>query len=64
MLAYLSKRLTGSSQGGGSSVLTDLLGGMLGRGGAGQVGLDTEPDRSGSGSILDMLGGMLGGGRR
>ncbi len=32
VLAYLSKRLTGSSQGGGSgNVLTDLLGSMLGR---------------------------------
>jgi hypothetical protein len=60
VLAYLSKRLTGTSQSGSSgNVLTDLLGGMLG-GGAGAVGAD----RSGTGSILDMLGGMLGGGRR
>ena len=61
VLAYLSKRLTGGSQGGGSgNVLTDLLGSMLGGGGASQAG----PNRSGTGSILDMLGGMLGGGRR
>jgi hypothetical protein len=57
VLAYLSKRLTGSNQGSSGNVLTDLLGGMLGGGGASQAG-------SGSGSILDMLGGMLGGGRR
>ena len=60
VLAYLSKRLTGSSQGGSGNALTDLLGSMLGGGGASQAG----PDRSGTGSILDMLGGMLGGGRR
>ena len=64
VLAYLSKRLTGSSQGGGSgNLLTDLLGSMLG-GGAGQAGGDTASERSGTGSILDMLGGLLGGGRR
>ena len=60
VLAYLSKRLTGSSQGGSGNVLTDLLGGMLGGGGASQTG----PNRSGTGSILDMLGGLIGGGRR
>ena len=60
MLAYLSKRLSGTSQGGSGNVLTDLLGGMLGGGGASQPGVD----RPGTGSILDMLGGMLGGGRR
>jgi hypothetical protein len=60
VLAYLSKRFSGTSQSGSSgNVLTDLLGSMLG-GGASQAG----PDRSGTGSILDMLGGMLGGGRR
>ena len=62
VLAYLSKRLTGTSQGSGN-VLTDLLGSMLG-GGASQTGASGEPDRAGSGSILDMLGGLLGGGRR
>jgi hypothetical protein len=64
VLAYLSKRLTGSSQGGSGNVLTDLLGSVLGGGGARQAGVDREPDRSGTGSILDMLGGLLGGGRR
>jgi len=60
VLAYLSKRLTGSGQGGSGNVLTDLLGGMLGGGAASQA----DADRSGGGSILDMLGGLLGGGRR
>jgi hypothetical protein len=64
VLAYLSKRLTGSSQGGSGNVLTDLLGSVLGGGGASQGGVGQEPDRSRSGSILDMLGGLLGGGRR
>jgi hypothetical protein len=64
VLAYLSKRLTGSSQGGSSgNVLTDLLGSMLG-GGASQAGGDSGSEPSGAGSILDMLGGLLGGGRR
>jgi hypothetical protein len=60
VLAYLSKRLTGGSQGGSGNVLTDLLGSMLSGGAASQAGVD----RSGAGSILDMLGGLLGGGRR
>jgi hypothetical protein len=65
VLAYLSKRLTGTGQGGGSgNVITDLLGNLLGGGGASQAGADSEPERSGAGSILDMLGGLLGGGRR
>jgi hypothetical protein len=64
VLAYLSKRLTGTSQGGSGNVLTDLLGSMLGRGSASQVAPDAEPEGSGAGSILDMLGGLLGGGRR
>ena len=64
VLAYLSKRFTGTSQGGSGNVLTDLLGSMLGRGSASQVAPDAEPEGSGSGSILDMLGGLLGGGRR
>ena len=43
VLAYISKRLTGGGQGGGSgNVLTDLLGSMLGGGGASQAGAD-EP---------------------
>jgi hypothetical protein len=62
VLAYLSKRFTGSSQGGSGNVLTDVLGSMLGHGG--QAGEQSEPERSGAGSILDMLGGLLGGGRR
>ena len=72
VMAYISRRLTGSSQGGGAGDLlgsilgggagqggglSDVLGGMLGGGQAGGA------DR-GSGSVLDMLGGMLGGGRR
>ena len=61
VLAYISKRLTGGGQSGGSgNVLTDLLGSMLGGGGPSPA----ETDRSGAGSILDMLGGLLGGGRR
>jgi hypothetical protein len=63
VLAYLSKRLTGSSQGGGGNVLTDVLGSMLGRSGAAQGAAQTQPGQPG-GSILDMLGGLLGGGRR
>ncbi len=63
VLAYLSKRFTGGSQGGGK-VLSDLLGSMLGGGAAaGQAGAQNEP-QAGTGSILDMLGGLLGGGRR
>ena len=63
VLAYLAKRFTGQSQGGGSgNVLTDVLGSMLGHGS--QPGAQGEPERSGAGSILDMLGGLLGGGRR
>ncbi|HWJ53555.1 MAG TPA: DUF937 domain-containing protein, partial [Propionibacteriaceae bacterium] len=63
VLAYLAKRFTGQSQGGGSgNVLTDVLGSMLGHGG--QPAAQGEPERSGAGSILDMLGGLLGGGRR
>ena len=75
VLAYISRRLTGSSQGGGAG---DLLGSILG-GGAGQGGGNPLNDVLGSmlggggrqgdagqsgGSVLDMLGGLLGGGRR
>jgi hypothetical protein len=73
VLAYLSKRLMGQSQGAGSqdplgsilgggatgssNPLSDMLSSMLGGGAAGGT-----PQSSG-GSILDMLGGLLGSGR-
>ena len=74
VLAYISRRVTGSGSGGAG----DLLGSILGGGGAAQGGGNVLSDvlggmlgggqtggaDRGSGSVLDMLGGMLGGGRR
>jgi hypothetical protein len=75
VLAYLSKRFMGQSQGSGSqdplgsilgggaggssNPLNDMLNSMLGGGAA--SGAPGQP--SGGGSILDMLGGLLGAGR-
>ena len=75
VLAYLSKRFLGQSQGSGqdplgstsggggesasSNPLNDMLNSMLGGGASG--GALGQP--SGGGSILDMLGGLLGAGR-
>jgi hypothetical protein len=76
VLAYISRQLSGGSQGGGGDLLGSILGGggnssgqganplndLLGGmlGGGGQAGAN----QGGTGSILDMLGGLLGGGRR
>lgn len=62
VLAYLSKRLQGSTSS-GSNVLTDILGGMLGGGRAAQPA-EARPEQRSGGSILDVLGGLLGAGRR
>jgi hypothetical protein len=76
VLAYISRRLTGGSQGGGGDLLGSILGGgQGGQGGSGNVLADVlggmlgggaRPTGTGQsgGSILDMLGGMLGRGRR
>ena len=73
VLAHLSRRLTGGSQGGGAG---DLLGSILGGGASqaasnpvqdvlgGMLGGDRRSDAGQGGGVLDMLGGMLGGGRR
>ena len=74
VLAYLSKRFMGQSQGSGgqdplgsilgggasgsSNPLNDMLNSMLGGGAAGAA-----PGQPSGGSILDMLGGLLGAGR-
>ncbi len=84
VLAYLSKKvaggkygdllgplIAGASGGSGANVLTDILGKMLGRGGAAENQpasapdpAPTEPAESHEPSILDILTGMLGRGRR
>ena len=72
MLAYLSKRLRGQSQGTGED---DPLGSILGGGGSGtsnplndllssMLGGGTPGQESSGGSILDMLGGLLRAARR
>ena len=84
VLAYLSKKvaggkygdllgplIAGASGGSGANVLTDILGKMLGRGGAAENQPASAPDpaptertESHEPSILDILTGMLGRGRR
>jgi hypothetical protein len=72
VLAYLSKRLRGQSQGTGED---DPLGSILGGGASGtsnplndllssMLGGGAPDQQSSGGSILDMLGGLLGAGRR
>jgi len=77
VLAYLSKRISGSGKygdllgpliagaagGSGGNVLTDLLGSMLGGRRSAQPADDQQAPSSG-GSILDILGNLLGAGRR
>ncbi len=78
VLAYLSKRISGSGKygdllgpliagaagGAGGNVLTDILGGMLGGGRSAQPAEDEQPEQQSGGSILDILGNLLGAGRR